>query len=664
MNPQSGEGNPVTVSMRVMTAGDGYLYLLKSVAAGDGDRSLSTPLTRYYTEAGCPPGFWLGSGVASLNLLPDGSPAPESRHLVEGDEVSEEQLALLLGLGKHPVTGGALGLPYKVFKSEAERVDERVKALDPELGPVERGEAVARIEAEEADRPAPRKAVAGYDYTFSVPKSASVLWAVSDAGTQALIAQAHHDAINDVIAYLEREVASTRAGEKGREGMVAQIEITGIIATAFDHYDSRSNDPHLHTHVVISNKACTVMDGKWRALDGRPMFAATVALSELHEGVFADHLTRLLGVEWEQRDRGRDRNPAWAITGVPEELVSEFSSRARHIDTVTDELMKQYVQDHGKHPGKVTILKLRAQATLATRPAKRTRSLASLTRSWRKRTTEVLERDATAWAGEILTGNETPLLLRADDIPLDVVDGYALAVIEATAEKRSTWRRFNLVAETARATKHWRFATSTDREAVVGLIVDAAERQSLRLTPPELATSPALFTRVDGTSLFRPKGSVFYSTEELLQAEARLLDRANDLSAPTVPLAAVEKVISKPDRQGRVLAADQARALQTVALSGRVVDLLVGPAGAGKRPQCRRCVPRGRPNTAVARSSASPRRLWPHRFSRKIWGSDARTRPVGGSTTRSPGKPSHPANSSSWTRLRWREHSRWTGSPL
>jgi hypothetical protein len=36
----------MTVSMRVMSAGDGYKYLLRTVAAGDGDRSLSTPLTR------------------------------------------------------------------------------------------------------------------------------------------------------------------------------------------------------------------------------------------------------------------------------------------------------------------------------------------------------------------------------------------------------------------------------------------------------------------------------------------------------------------------------------------------------------------------------------------------------------------------------------------
>jgi len=49
--------------MRRMSAGSGYQYLLRSVAAGDGTRSLTTPLTRYYSEVGTPPGRWLGSGV-------------------------------------------------------------------------------------------------------------------------------------------------------------------------------------------------------------------------------------------------------------------------------------------------------------------------------------------------------------------------------------------------------------------------------------------------------------------------------------------------------------------------------------------------------------------------------------------------------------------------
>lgn len=33
----------MTVSIKKMSAGDGYRYLLRTVAAGDGDRSLSTP---------------------------------------------------------------------------------------------------------------------------------------------------------------------------------------------------------------------------------------------------------------------------------------------------------------------------------------------------------------------------------------------------------------------------------------------------------------------------------------------------------------------------------------------------------------------------------------------------------------------------------------------
>ncbi|MCI1749497.1 MAG: relaxase domain-containing protein, partial [Acidipropionibacterium sp.] len=102
------------------------------------------------------------------------------------------------------------------------------------------------------------------------PKSASVLWAVADAGTQSLIAQAHHDAVADMIAYMEREVAATRTGTTAGDGAVAQVDVRGVIATAYDHYDSRAGDPHLHTHVVISNKVQTVLDGKWRSSGQSP----------------------------------------------------------------------------------------------------------------------------------------------------------------------------------------------------------------------------------------------------------------------------------------------------------------------------------------------------------------------------------------------------------
>lgn len=128
--------------MRVMSAGDGYKYLLRTVAAADGDRSLSTPLTRYYVDAGTPPGQWLGSGVASLG----------KGQLLVGDRVSEAQLQLLMGMGRDPITGDPLGLAFPVYKSVSERIDARIAGLDAGLSPGAKAAAVGQIEAEESAR--------------------------------------------------------------------------------------------------------------------------------------------------------------------------------------------------------------------------------------------------------------------------------------------------------------------------------------------------------------------------------------------------------------------------------------------------------------------------------------------------------------------------------
>ena len=74
-----------------------------------------------------------------------------------------------------------------------------------------------------------------------------------------------------------------------------------------------------------------------------------------------------------------------------------------------------------------------------------------------------------------------------------------------------------------------------------GYVFDAAEHASLRLTPPELASSPLQFRRVDGTSRFRPHASTLFSSEALLAAEDHLLARAAATTGPTVPLETVER---------------------------------------------------------------------------------------------------------------------------
>ena len=53
---------------------------------------MSTPLTRYYSEVGTPPGRWLGSGVEAFG----------AGQIRPGMQVTEEQLALLVGMGRDP----------------------------------------------------------------------------------------------------------------------------------------------------------------------------------------------------------------------------------------------------------------------------------------------------------------------------------------------------------------------------------------------------------------------------------------------------------------------------------------------------------------------------------------------------------------------------------
>ncbi|MFF2633489.1 MobF family relaxase [Microbacterium sp. NPDC058021] len=547
----------MSVSMRVMSAGDGYKYLLRTVAAADGERPLSTPLTRYYAEAGTPPGRWLGSGLSAL----------ADRRLAAGSRVSEAQLELLLGLGRDPGTAAPLGRAYPEYATFEQ------SANSPSSAPAQPATPTQSVR---------RRAVAGYDFTFSLPKSASVLWAIAEPDTQAAIANAHHRAIDDVLAFMERELAATRAGEAGRDGAVAQVEVTGLIAAAFDHFDSRAGDPQLHTHVVVSNKVRTVFDGRWRSLDGRPLHAATVALSELHSAVFADHLARALGLGWEQREREADRNPVWAISSVPEHLVSEFSSRSRHIDVEKDRLIGEYIATHGRVPSKVTIIRLRQQATLATRPEKQLRSLADLTLEWRTRASRILRRDATAWARDAMHDERASTPLRAEDVSLGILNQAAARVVEAASERRSTWGRWNLYAEAARQTMGWRFVVTEDREAVVGMITDAAEELSVRLTPPELAVSPADFRRADGTSVFRPRSSERYSSLALLKAEERLLAASGATDGPVVSAATLEHAERARRNHGLVLGQDQRAALHSIASSARALDVLIGPAGAGK----------------------------------------------------------------------------------
>ena len=49
-----------------LTAGDGYLYLVRQVAASDATAKGRTTLSDYYSSKGESPGVWTGRGLAAL----------------------------------------------------------------------------------------------------------------------------------------------------------------------------------------------------------------------------------------------------------------------------------------------------------------------------------------------------------------------------------------------------------------------------------------------------------------------------------------------------------------------------------------------------------------------------------------------------------------------
>jgi hypothetical protein len=71
---------------------------------------------------------------------------------------------------------------------------------------------------------------------------------------------------------MEARVAGTRTGHGGTQ----RLATCGLIAAAFDHWDTRAGDPNLHTHLVIANKI-QGPDGQWRSLDARILHKAAVA---------------------------------------------------------------------------------------------------------------------------------------------------------------------------------------------------------------------------------------------------------------------------------------------------------------------------------------------------------------------------------------------------
>ncbi|MFN6562415.1 MAG: MobF family relaxase [Nostoc sp. ChiSLP01] len=166
----------------------------------------------------------------------------------------------------------------------------------------------------------PEERRAALDCTFSAPKSVSLMALVG--GDERLI-QAHHQALEKVLKLMEQRYACTRVTQSnGRHR-----ENTGnLVVAQFDHIESRSLDPHLHTHCLLMNMTQT-SDGKWMSLVNSEIFANKKFLGMAYQSYLASEVHKL-GYELEQRQHGQ-----FEIEGFLEQDLVEFSKRRQQIVT-------------------------------------------------------------------------------------------------------------------------------------------------------------------------------------------------------------------------------------------------------------------------------------------------------------------------------------------
>ena len=507
------------MSMHKLTAGDGYAYLTRHVAAGDAGLDADASLTAYYEATSNPPGRWFGEGLAGLG--------DTSRRLRPGDVVTEDAMTAVFRDGVDPLTDDALGRPYRSFDDGK------------------------------------RHAVVGYDLTFTAPKSVSVLWALVDDATRATVYGAHRAALASSLEFVEQRVIRTRIGDGGRQ----QVRTRGMVAAAFDHWDTRAGDPNLHTHVVVANKV-QGHDGAWRSLDGRTVHAAVVTVSEIYDAFLADELARRLPVEWSMRDRGLRRNPAFELTGIGDDLLTHFSARAEAIHCAEQEWLAQFEASHGRAPTRVETTKARQHLTRATRPPKTVHRLADLLDDWANRARALTGLEPRDLAARALTG-AYGRALHAHDVGPEVRAAMVAQVLDDVSTRRSVWTTWNLGAAGVRASKLLRMASPTERRALLNTITTDAAAACVHLDDNRDPTT-------------RRVGEALFTTTELLGAEKVLIDAAETDGFPHRTRESLGRIQMRTEHHLGGLATDQRAAAEAVITSGRLLDVIVGPAGSGK----------------------------------------------------------------------------------
>ncbi|KAA3628506.1 MAG: conjugative relaxase [Bacteroidetes bacterium] len=167
-----------------------------------------------------------------------------------------------------------------------------------------------------------RNRKAGYDFTFSVPKSVSVAYGV---GGDHRIQQAFEDSVSETMRQIESEMRT----QKGQGKQKHYPETGNMVWASFTHKTSRPvdgvADPHLHRHVYVFNTTWHEEMQRFQAGE----FGIIKTKAPYFEAAFNARLAmklKALGYGIEKKGY------AFELTGMPSSLLKKFSRRTEEIE--------------------------------------------------------------------------------------------------------------------------------------------------------------------------------------------------------------------------------------------------------------------------------------------------------------------------------------------
>lgn len=177
----------------------------------------------------------------------------------------------------------------------------------------------------------------GFDFTFSAPKSVSVLYELSGDDR---ILDAFRSSVNDTMQEIEREM-KTRVRMKGKDH---DRETGNMVWADFLHFTARPVDgipaPHLHMHCYAFNVTYDEAEKRFKA----GQFGDLKRDGQYWEAAFDARMAKhLSALGYATQKRGY----SYEIAGVSESLVDKFSERRNEIEREAAE--KGITDAKGKH---------------------------------------------------------------------------------------------------------------------------------------------------------------------------------------------------------------------------------------------------------------------------------------------------------------------------